>query len=138
MEALFEFAQQDLIGIATSLLFGQFQIVDGVGVSFVIGLVSVGQQHLIELSQGKAAELLCRSHQRNVTDHLKSREHGLGFGVLNVTHLKAAFKHCLDIEKAAVNATEDHVTEVMNIDVTALNEFLFLGRKGELFVEALC
>ena len=100
-------------------------------------LLDIGQEHLVKLGQREAAELLGGRHKRDVTDHLKSGKHGLGLGILDVRHLEAALEDVADVEEAAVDAAEDHVAQVVDVDVAALDQGLLLARKIELLVEAL-
>ncbi len=103
----------------------------------LFALQNVRQQHLVEFGERKAAELLGRGHERDVADHLKSGKNRLGFGVLHVGHFKAALQHVADVKEAAIDAAQNHVAQIVDIDVTALDEFLFLAGKIELLVERL-
>ena len=82
--------------------------------------------------------MLSCGHKRNVADHLQGRKHRLRFRVLNVRHLKAALKDRLNIKQTAVHTAQDHVAQVMDVNVTAFNQFFFFGRQIELFIKALC
>ena len=92
---------------------------------------------LMGCDEKKAAELLRGRNERDVAHHLKGREDRLRFRVLNVAHLEAALQDGADVKEAAVDATENHVAQVVDVDVPAFDEFLFALREVELLVEAL-
>ena len=100
-------------------------------------LQNIGQEHLVEFGKRKAPELLSRCNKRHVADHLQRGQHRLGFGVLHVGHLKATLQHVADVKEATVDAAQDHVAQIVDVNIAALNEFLFLAGKVELFVERL-
>ena len=136
LEALFELAHDVVVRGLLRQFFRQAQ-------SAVLrerrgfALEHIGKQHLVEFGQRKAAELLGGGDQRDVAHDLKRGEDRLRFAVLDVAHLEAVFEHPADVEEAAVDAAQDHVAEVMDVDVAALDEALFLLREVELLVEAL-
>ena len=136
LEALLEFADDVFAGHFHGLGFIKPQLhvlLDG----RLFALQNIRQQHLVEFGKGKAAELLSGGHKRDVADHLQSRKHRLGLGVLHVGHLKAALQDVADIEEAAVDAAQNHVAQVMNVNVAALDQLLFLAGQIELLVERL-
>ena len=100
-------------------------------------LQNVRQQGLVQFRERKAAELLGRRDERNVAHHLQCRQNGFGFGVAHIAHLEAAAQDRTDVKEAAVNASEDHVAHVVDVDVAAVGEFFFAPREIELTIEAL-
>ena len=136
LEALFEFAHGFPHGEFAGDVVGDAHLTEFLkGRRFA--LQNVGEQNLVEFGEREAAELLRGRDERDVADHLQGRENGLRFRIFDVRHFKAALQHRADVEETAVDAAEDHVAQVVNVDVAALDQFLFEAREIELLVEAL-
>ena len=136
LEALLELADDVLVGLVGGALFREAEL-DVLVVSGLPRLQHVGQQHLVELGEREAAELLRGGDERDVAHDLQSRQNGLRLRVADVAHLEAALEDRADVEEAAVDASEDHVAHVVDVDVAAVGEFLLAPGKVELAVERL-
>ena len=100
-------------------------------------LLAVGQKNLIEFCKGEPTELLSRSDKSNITDNLKGTKDTIGFCIGRIRHLKATLQYSTNIKETTVDRPQDHISEIMNIDVTSLGEFLFFFTKIELLIESL-
>ena len=100
-------------------------------------LLAVRQKNLIEFCKGEPTELLSRSNKSNITDNLKGTKDTIGFCIGRIGHLKATLQDSPNIKETTVDRPQDHISEIMNIDVTSLGEFLFFFTKIELLIESL-
>ena len=101
----------------------------------IVGLHCIRQKHLVDFWNRKPTKLLCRSTQRNISDNLDSRKNRIRFRVFDVGHFESALKDISHIEQTAIDVVQDHVSKVMDINVSSVDQFKFSTTKIELTIE---
>ena len=99
----------------------------------LVRLLCIRLQDLVHAGHRKAAVLLARRAQDDISDHIEGRIQCLRLVVPEIPHLKAPAQDILHIEQAAVHGISPG-GHVMDIDVAVPDGLDLLHRQEELFI----
>ena len=129
LPALFKVAPHLIHGIRFSLLGitfpGGIPVFEEFFFIFPVTLFRIGRQHLIYLRHRKAAVLLRRRTQNDISHYIKRRIQRLWLIVPHVPHLKAVFQDCRHIKQTAIHRIQP-CRLVMDINITVFARLAFI------------
>ena len=103
----------------------------------IVSLSGIREKRLINTRNGESTELLCSSNERDVTDNLKRAEHTGRFRVVHIGHTESTLEDITHVEQTAIDAVENHVSKIMDIDRAFLRSLELFLVQIELLVQFL-
>ena len=137
LEALFKFTLEVATSHGICFVMLKITSIEILLESIIVSLSGIREKRLVNTRDGEPTELLCCSNERDVTDNLKRTEYTGRFRVVHIGHTESTLKDITHVEQTAIDAVEDHISKIVDIDRTFLRSLEFFLVQIELFVQFL-